>query len=37
MDTETTKHALDLMDEVVDSIVVDPNIRINQNSILKKI
>jgi len=37
MDTETTRHALDLMDEVVESIVVQPNIRINQNSILKKI
>jgi len=37
MDTETTKQALDLMDEVIDSIVVDPNIRINQNNILKKI
>lgn len=37
MDTETTRHALDLMDEVVESIIVQPNIRINQNSILKKI
>lgn len=37
MDTETIKHALDLMDEVMENIVVKQHIRIDQNNILKKI
>lgn len=37
MDTETVKQALELIDEAITKIVIDPKIRINQNNILRKI